>query len=569
MLIRTSLPIAAFACRACSLLLTGALIGQATIFVDVAATSPGNGSVGSPFTAIASGIAAANNGDTVAVLPGTYFEHLQIVNKSVNLESTGGADATIIDGSASGTVLRIGGWVSPTISQVAGFTLTNGNGQLSNLLGDPGGLAIDFATVIVTDCKVINNVAGLGAAGGIQALGSNLTMVRCEVIGNDGGDTPSTKNGLQGRGGTGGVRFQGVTPTTSILFTMTDCLVRDNIGGDGSPWIFSAGVGGAGGIDANTSGIAAGPLILTNCRIVNNSGGDGQSSQFGGGLGGGGGLSISGAGVRLLHCTIARNIGGDVVGGGTVGAGGIQVRQLGAFAEIVNSIVWNNVDVLGTTSQIATLNGTSTANSSNVEGGFAGAGNIQTNPQFRDAPNGDYRLTGQSPCIDAGDGSVAGLPLLDFEGDPRLITGNVDMGVDEACQLGTADGFDLTSLVDGLGDAHRCWKAALPGNVVQLTIPPPAAAIVGKVGVGFFEFFTNGAPGPITPLGLASVHIDPFGPQTVYYSISPIGSAGETLTISIPVVLSGVTVRAQFFAISSAVSNGLFAATSAHDIMIQ
>ena len=59
------------------------------------------------------------------------------------------------------------------------------------------------------------------------------------------------------------------------------------------------------------------------------------------------------------------------------------------------------------------------------------AGNIDADPFFVDPSMGDFHLTHQSPCRDAGDNSVA-TSLADFEGDPRMAWGGtVDIGADE------------------------------------------------------------------------------------------------------------------------------------------
>jgi hypothetical protein len=59
-----------------------------------------------------------------------------------------------------------------------------------------------------------------------------------------------------------------------------------------------------------------------------------------------------------------------------------------------------------------------------------GAGMIDADPLFADPGNDDYHLTWQSPCRNTGDNSVV-TELFDFEGDPRIHDGTVDMGCDE------------------------------------------------------------------------------------------------------------------------------------------
>ena len=74
-------------------------------------------------------------------------------------------------------------------------------------------------------------------------------------------------------------------------------------------------------------------------------------------------------------------------------------------------------------------------------------GNLYSDPLFENAANGNFTLHGGSPCIDAGDGSVANLPQYDYYGNPRSwsdghvtptgiadASGNVpDIGLFEMC----------------------------------------------------------------------------------------------------------------------------------------
>ena len=55
---------------------------------------------------------------------------------------------------------------------------------------------------------------------------------------------------------------------------------------------------------------------------------------------------------------------------------------------------------------------------------------IDENPMFVDADEDDFHLLYSSPCRNTGDNSAI-TTLGDFEGDPRICQGTVDMGADE------------------------------------------------------------------------------------------------------------------------------------------
>lgn len=82
---------------------------------------------------------------------------------------------------------------------------------------------------------------------------------------------------------------------------------------------------------------------------------------------------------------------------------------------------------------------------SNVQGGFTGEGNINTNPLFVDAANDNLRLLPGSPCIDAADNGAPGVGAIatdvdsharfaddpatvDTENTPKAIVPIIDMG---------------------------------------------------------------------------------------------------------------------------------------------
>ena len=66
-----------------------------------------------------------------------------------------------------------------------------------------------------------------------------------------------------------------------------------------------------------------------------------------------------------------------------------------------------------------------------VKGGYPGPGNIDADPLFVNAAEGDYHLGYLSPCRDTGSNTAPDLPGKDFEGDPRISQGLADIGADE------------------------------------------------------------------------------------------------------------------------------------------
>src|SRR6185436_6409949 len=58
-------------------------------------------------------------------------------------------------------------------------------------------------------------------------------------------------------------------------------------------------------------------------------------------------------------------------------------------------------------------------------------GNIDLAPAFADSVNGDYHLTTSSSGVNTGTNTAPQLPSTDFDGDPRIVGGIVDMGAFE------------------------------------------------------------------------------------------------------------------------------------------
>ena len=149
--------------------------------------------------------------------------------------------------------------------------------------------------------------------------------------------------------------------------------------------------------------ITGGPQIINN-TITNNSGG-----TWGGGLFLGGTLYNN---ATLINNTICNN---SATYGGAVFIGWSSIYP--SHPKIINSILWNN----GSSIYMNT-NSTVAVRYSDVEGGYTGEGNINSNPLFADT---SFRLADLSPCIGAGinsidiGGTIYNCPTYCYFGYPR------------------------------------------------------------------------------------------------------------------------------------------------------
>lgn len=180
--------------------------------------------------------------------------------------------------------------------------------------------------------------------------------------------------------------------------TIRDCIIRDNVNSTGSAGILCISNSSPtivdctimGNIGYNGAGILCwySPAIITNCTIVNNA----AYSSF-----------------------------------GAIGAG---ITCASSGATITNTIVWGNA-----TKQIHAIGSPApTVTYSDVQGGFAGTGNLNVDPQFADATNGDYRLSELSGCLNRGNNGSNLFPT-DQDGQPRQRYGQIDLGAFEFTKI--------------------------------------------------------------------------------------------------------------------------------------
>lgn len=404
------------------------------------------------YPTIQSAIDAAAGGDVIVVAPGVYNEAIDLLGKSITLQSDAGAGVTTIDATdldasvvtcasgegrdtvlegltitggagteveiAPGALFHLGGGMytldsGPTVSDCT-FTansadfggglysedtppydgedapLLTGCAFIDNTAMGGGGMRNVSSDPVLTGCMFRDNTATRDGGGMLSQWGSNPLAIGCSFIGNS----------ATGWGG-GMYSIDGSIPTV-----INSRFIRN-----------TASYGG--GMNNHNFGHA----VVTNCLFI------GNSANRGGGM-----LNHSDANPTVTNCTFHANTATDEGGGLSNNHSAHQSPTL------VNCIVRDNLP-----DQIDNVNVPPlTVRYSNVLGGWPGVGNIDADPLFADpdGPDGapgteddDLRPGPGSPCLDAGDnaavpadaadldgdGDTAEPVPVDFDGDPRFI----------------------------------------------------------------------------------------------------------------------------------------------------
>jgi hypothetical protein len=392
--------------------------------------------VPSQYTTIQGAINAAVNGDTVIVAPGTYTgtgnRDIDFLGKAITVRSTdpnkpGIVAATIINCQGTKADPHRGFYFHSgenAGSVLNGLTITNGY----VMDGCGGGVRCNSSSPAITNCTFVGNSAiigkygslGPGYGGGMYNSSSSPAVTNCAFIGNSvsanvgyGGGMYNTSSSSPtltncAFGGNSAPFGGGMCNRENSNPTLTNCTFSSNSASTGggmnnsfsSPTITNCAFAGNfapdGGGMYNAS---SGNPTITNCTFSNNS-----AYQ-------GGGMENSSSNPTITNCTFSGNSASNSGGGMT---------NYSSNPTLANCILWGNTATNG--SQIFNSSSTPTVSFSDVQGGWAGTGNINANPLFVNAAGGDLHLLPNSPCINAGD------PNSDFGLEPEPDGGRIDMG---------------------------------------------------------------------------------------------------------------------------------------------
>jgi len=415
------------------------------------------------FTTIQAAIDGTADNDTVLVREGTYIENVAFpADRSITMRSTHGPDSTTLDGGSNGSPV-VAFPASSEVSELDGFTITNGanaggGGGIDIVQSSPaisncilsgnssqsggGGIRCNGASPAISNCTFSANSAflaiGFGSGGGMYNSNSSApTLSNCTFVGNDaGGDKGGGMYNLSSSPALTDCTFSGNTAYTngggmcneSSSPTLTRCTFSENTAnGLGGGMYNSSSVPAVERCsffkNAVDSGQGSGMFnslsspILTSCLFYMNYnyGNNGQEMR-----------NESGSSPTVTNCTFLSNA-------------DWAMYNNNSSPTVTNCILWGGIAEpirnAGSSSPVVTY--------CDIQGLYAGTGNINADPMFADADNGNLHLLASSPCIDAGDNSAPSLPTTDIDGDDRRIddptvidTGSgtapiVDIGADE------------------------------------------------------------------------------------------------------------------------------------------
>ncbi len=447
------------------------------------------------FRTIQEAVDAAVTGDTILLMPGLYTGtgnwDIAIQGKAVTVRSADPNNAetvaqTIIDcrgAEATGHRAFVITENSGVHLTLAGLTIVNGY-----TIYHGGAVWCKDAGLTVINCTFADHEAEWWG-GAVCCVNATASFTGCTFI--DGNSKDLTGGGVYC--GNTVASFANCTFEANIGnaivaresgTTIVDCVFQDNVGEDGGALHSYAGI-------ENKQAY----LNVTRCAFVGNA-----SNASGGAYHGisahgkidsctfmGNSAAADGGAIYTRHSTldvtncmflanVAAGIGGAVANSfetkpqfrnctfvaNEAVSGGAMASSHNADPLLSNSILWDNVAATGSSIYLKRITSGggytawTTVQYTDIQRGLSGTfsdpgctlvwgeGNIDRNPLFTGPFRDDYRLSTDSPCIDAGNPTYApGAGATDLDGYPRKYGTAVDMGAYE---------------YQGLGPVYRFWS---------------------------------------------------------------------------------------------------------------
>ena len=366
-------------------------------------------------TNIQSAVDVAEDGDKVQISDGAYYVaptngitwNASSPAKHITIASENGAQNCIIDCQSKGRGFTFDSGQT-TNDAIEGLTITNGysmwtrTGDSSKLWGG-GGIFVSNSSPRISSCTITHCTAKKSPyssfyadGGGIAMIGGSPIIENCVIENNTGTHTG------------GGIHVENSSPD-----------IKNNY----IAYNYNQGCYGGGGISfiTSTGGKVTGNLIVHNlAHYYTTKGG------FGGGI-----LTMN-SNPTIENNTIAYNdttlpSGDPVLGEG----GGIRIRGL-PTPVMNNNMFYGNIATNG----LEDLDIQYPSYTIDLNNSLIGSGSTNficpdresnlwnTDPLFVDSPNGDYHLSGSSPCIDSGT-NLENI-VSDMESVPIPLDGNND-----------------------------------------------------------------------------------------------------------------------------------------------
>ena len=385
-----------------------------------------------------SGTLHANGSDTIMfdqtsvtapiVLGGTQLE-LDLPSGTATITIDGGAGITV-NGNNASRVFQVDSGVQATL---ANLTITGGNAS-----NDSGGGIYNNGTLTLTNSTLSGNTASADGGGMYNSSGT-VTLTNDTLSGNS-----ATEGG-------------GMYNYASSSLTLTNVIFSNNSASNVCGGMFNS---------------SSSPT-LTNVIFSNNSG-----AYAGGGM-----YNYASSSPTLTNCTFSNN---------SADYGGGMENYGSSSPTLTNCILWGDKAFGPAIAEIDNeSSGSVTVSYSDVQGGWAGTGNINADPLFVDPAHGDLHLQAGSPAIDAGTNtfSLPGttnnlVPSFDLDNNPRPVDGDGDG--DATTDMGAYE-FLPAPAVLGLTDWYRAEGNADDGGVGDNpgTLVGPVSFAPGKVGQAF------------------------------------------------------------------------------------